>query len=99
MKKVNVCGVGVSAINLELAAAIFDEWITQKKKTYVCVAPVSTVVDCQFDQAYHDIVNRADMVTPDGMPVVWTARLKGEHQVRRTYGPDLMLTIFEKGNT
>jgi N-acetylglucosaminyldiphosphoundecaprenol N-acetyl-beta-D-mannosaminyltransferase len=99
MKKVNVCGVGISAINLDLAGRIFEEWIAQKKKTYVCVAPVSTVVDCQFDKTYHDIVTKADMVTPDGMPVVWTARLKGERQVKRTYGPDLMLTIFGEGQT
>ena len=30
------------------------------------------------------------MTTPDGMPLVWLGKLKGERDIKRTYGPDLM---------
>lgn len=99
MKKFNICGVGVSAINLDFARREFDQWIKAGKKVYVCVAPVSTIVDCQKDAEYRNIVNQADMVTPDGMPTVWLAHLKGEAHVQRTYGPDLMLEICKDGET
>jgi N-acetylglucosaminyldiphosphoundecaprenol N-acetyl-beta-D-mannosaminyltransferase len=40
-------------------------------------------------------VNCADLVTPDGMPVVWLGRLLGHRNVRRVYGPDLMRKVCE----
>ena len=71
--------------------------IEKGEKAYVCVAPVSTIVDCQKDKKYKDIVNGAFMVTPDGMPVVWMAKLKGKKKIQRTYGQELMFKICEAG--
>jgi len=62
------------------------------------VAPVSTLVDCQRNAAYRDIVNAADMVTPDGMPVVWLAKAKGYSKSNATYGPDLMRALCAQKN-
>lgn len=76
--------------NISQACQEIAAWITQKKKTYVCVAPASTIVDCQSNKEYRDIVNHADMVTPDGMPLVWLGRAAGHRTIDRTYGPDLM---------
>ncbi|MCB9771032.1 MAG: WecB/TagA/CpsF family glycosyltransferase [Candidatus Omnitrophica bacterium] len=85
-----VLGVRISAVNLKIAARQIEEWIENRTKTYVCVAPVSTVMDCQDDARYRTIVNAAGMVTPDGMPIVWIGRRKAGKIVERTYGPDLM---------
>jgi len=97
MKRIDICGVPVSAINLGMACEILDGWIKERKKTYVCVAPVSTIVDSQAEAEYRKIINEADMVTPDGMPLVWVAKLMGDKTTERTYGPDLMLALCEKG--
>lgn len=89
-KRIDILGVHLSAVNLDTAAQEIDDWVRTRCKIYVCVAPVSTLVDCQRNPEYRRVVNGADMVTPDGMPVVWLARSKGHADVRRTYGPDLM---------
>ncbi len=89
-QRIDILGVKVSAVNLSAASSIIETWIKERRRAYVCVAPVSTLVDCRRDPAYKVIVNAADMVTPDGMPVVWLARIKGHAFVDRTYGPDLM---------
>ncbi len=85
-----ILGVKVSVLDLNKAFKYIDFLITQKKRAYVCVAPVSTIVDCQRDAEYRKVVNGADMVTPDGMPLVWFAKRAGYAQIKRTYGPDLM---------
>lgn len=85
-----VLGVEIDALNLPSALTRLREWVRQRRQAYVCVAPVSTVMSCQDDAGYRDIVNRADMVTPDGMPLVWLAHSQGFSDVGRTYGPDLM---------
>ena len=92
----NILGVKVSAVNLALACDIIGQWIKERRATYICVAPVSTIVDCQTNVGYRDIVNRAGMVTPDGMPLVWLGRLAGNKIIRRTYGPDLMRALCRR---
>lgn len=93
----DVCGVPVSSVNIEQACHIIGGWIRSRKKVYICVAPVSTIVDARSDAGYRKVLEGAAMITPDGMPVVWTARLKGDKNIARTYGPDLMLALCEKG--
>ena len=76
-ERINILGVGVSAVTLSIASALIEQWIKAKTKVFVCVAPVSTIVDCQKSQDYRNLVNQAAMVTPDGMPVVWLGKWKG----------------------
>jgi len=97
--KIDILGVRVDALNLDLACQKIGQWVGSRENVYVCVAPVSTLVDCQEDEQYRAVVNSAAMVTPDGMPVVWMVKLKGAKEVKRVYGPDLMkrLCIDEKG--
>lgn len=89
-ERVNVLGVGVSAINPEDALSQFDAWIAARDRSYVCVCTVHGVMDCQRSEILRRIFNAAGMVTPDGMPLVWLGRIAHPH-VARVYGPDLML--------
>ena len=95
-KKVSILGVNVSALDLDSACQIIEGWVAARYKAYVCVAPVSTIVDCQNNSAYKDIVNAADMVTPDGMPLVWLLKAKGCSDAGRVYGPDLMAALCQR---
>jgi len=89
--RVNILGVGVSAINMNLALDLINTWITNKEYSYVCVMGVHGVMESQRDKSLRLIHNQAKMVTPDGMPLVWLSRLYGNNQVDRVYGPDLLL--------
>jgi len=93
LDRVDILGVNVFVTNPRKACEDILGWIKKKEKSYVCVAPVSTIVDCQKDKKYHDIVNAASLVTPDGMPVVWVAKLKGKRNIQRTCGTELMLEM------
>jgi len=44
---------------------------------------------------FRRVLLEADLVTPDGMPVVWSLRLTGDRRATRVYGPDLTLLILE----
>ncbi len=94
----DILGVQVGVLNPPMAVSHIMKWVKQQKKVYVCVAPVSTIVDCQRVKGYKDIINHAAMVTPDGMPVVWFAKIKG-YNVSRTYGPSLMRHICDQGQS
>lgn len=89
--RVNVLGVGISAITMADALAQIDGWIATGANRYVCVTGVHGVMESQRDPALRDIHNRAGLVAPDGMPLVWLSWLNGHRYVERVYGPDLML--------
>ncbi len=93
--RANVLGVGVSAINLDLAVTAVIRALERKSKGFVCVTGVHGVSEAQSDPAFRRILNDAFLNTPDGMPMVWVGRAQGFRDMRRVYGPDLMLRICE----
>jgi len=93
--RVNVLGVGLSAINLDSAVAAVAEALERKAKGYICVTGVHGVSEAQRDPEFRAILNRSFLTTPDGMPMVWMGRLQGFKQMGRVYGPDLMLRVCE----
>ena len=94
--RVNILGVGVSAIDLPRAVGTIESWIATRSRNYVCTATVHGIVECQHDEKLRRIYNSAGLVTPDGMPLVWLGRWKGFPRVGRVYGPDLMLSVYER---
>ncbi len=96
IKRTNILGVGVSAINMDLASKNIADWVRNKKRHYVCVSTVHGLIESQRDPLLRDIHNEAGMVTPDGMPLVWLLKMAGHSHADRVYGPDLMLATFEE---
>ena len=94
--RVNILGVGVSAVNLPQAVEEIDRWIASHAAHYVNVCAVHTVMECQRDARLRRIVNASGLATPDGMPLVWLSALCGHRQASRVYGPDLMLAVCER---
>ena len=93
----DVLGVNISVLNPARAESVISQMIAQRQKGYICVAPVSTVMECQDDPLYLRIVNSADLVTPDGAPIAWLGRLAGHKDVERTSGPALMEQLCDDG--
>jgi N-acetylglucosaminyldiphosphoundecaprenol N-acetyl-beta-D-mannosaminyltransferase len=89
--RVNVLGVGVSAIDISRAVDVIDGWIAARAAHYICVSGVHGIMESQDDPALRAIHNRAGLVTPDGMPLVWLGRRAGHRCMSRVYGPDLLL--------
>lgn len=97
--RANVLGVGLSVIDLELAAAAVAQALEQKIKGYICVTGVHGVSEAQDDPALRAILNQSFLNTPDGMPMVWMGWLQGFRKMGRVYGPDLLLRVCEHTRT
>jgi N-acetylglucosaminyldiphosphoundecaprenol N-acetyl-beta-D-mannosaminyltransferase len=58
-----------------------------------CVSTVHMVMEAFDAPEFQRIVNGAELVTPDGMPLVWMLRALGVPEATRVYGPDLTLAV------
>lgn len=96
LPRVNVLGVGISAIDLQQAAAEIDRWIAAGERQYVNLCTVHTVMECQNDERLRRIVNTSGLSGADGMPLVWLTRAHGHREAGRVYGPDLMLRLCDR---
>lgn len=94
---VNLLGLRISAINLTDAATCIEDAVARQQKGYVCVRDVHGIIKCQKDAELRSLHNRALLVTPDGMPLVWALWLAGHSTSNRVYGPDLMVEVLDRG--
>ena len=94
--RVDVLGVQVSAINMDMALAVVESWISDGAREYVCITGVHGVIESQDDPELMRIHNESGMTTPDGMPLVWSGKYAGASWMDRVYGPDLMLAVCEQ---
>ena len=62
---------------------------------YACAANVHMVMEAYGSEDFRNIINKADIITPDGMPLVLLLRILGLNGQKRVYGPTLMKHICE----
>jgi len=92
-KRVNVLGTGISVLNLRTALDAIAGAVRARRKGYICVTGVHGVMEAQGDDNFRRILNDAFLCTPDGMPMVWLGKINGHREMRRVYGPDLLLDV------
>jgi N-acetylglucosaminyldiphosphoundecaprenol N-acetyl-beta-D-mannosaminyltransferase len=91
-----ILGMRVDGTSYDDASDRILAWARMRDARYVCVATVNNVMVAHDDARFLGVMNQADLVTPDGMPLVWGLRLLGVHGATRVYGPDLTPIVLDK---
>jgi N-acetylglucosaminyldiphosphoundecaprenol N-acetyl-beta-D-mannosaminyltransferase len=91
----HIVGMRVDATSYEDATQRILAWTATKTGKYVCASNVHMVMETYDRPTFAQIVNHADLVTPDGMPLVWGLRALGIGKAARVCGPTLTLTVCE----
>ena len=95
MMRLKILSSFVNVTSYPDAAKAAADWACHSESRYVCIANVHVVMEAWDLPSFREVVNTADLVTPDGMPLVWLMRLKGLRNQQRVYGPTLMLDVLE----
>ena len=94
-----VVSVGISKTSYAEVVEICHRWIGDRAADphaaarCICVTSVHGIILAKDDPSFANILNSADIATPDGMPVVWALRSFGSAGQQRVYGPTLMLEL------
>src|SRR5437016_1089806 len=79
-------GVRVDATDYGSATRQILEWAHQGRSCYVCLAAVNNIMEARDSADYRAVMEQAELVTSDGMPLVWLLRLMGVSSATRVYG-------------
>ena len=102
-ERIRILGSPVSAVSMQQVCDSVMDGLAHRRKGYVCLAGIQTLSVAYEDPDFREVLERAFLVTPDGMPLVWLGKKKKKKHMTRVYGPDLMLNVcrltVESGHT
>jgi N-acetylglucosaminyldiphosphoundecaprenol N-acetyl-beta-D-mannosaminyltransferase len=91
--RVRIAGVEVDVGTYASTTRQILRWAHARQSRYICVANVHMIMEARDARSYHAVLEQADLVTADGMPLVWVQRARGHRTAERVYGPTLMLEV------
>jgi|SRR5579872_705135 len=95
-----VLGVQVDAVQIPEVIQQIETWIQRREPChFIAVSGMHGVMEARNNAEFMRVLNSADLVVPDGMPLVWVGRLRGHRLPRRVYGPELMLAVCDGAAT
>jgi N-acetylglucosaminyldiphosphoundecaprenol N-acetyl-beta-D-mannosaminyltransferase len=88
-----IVGMRVDITSYEDATNRIMSWAAQHESKSVFASNVHMTMETYDNPEFAQIVNNADLVTPDGMPLVLALRALGSKEASRVYGPTLTLDV------
>jgi N-acetylglucosaminyldiphosphoundecaprenol N-acetyl-beta-D-mannosaminyltransferase len=89
-----VLGLPVHAVQIPGVVSQIEHWIqSDAKGRYIAVTGMHGIAESRMDNDFRSALHSADLVVPDGMPLVWLGRWHKFPIKRRVYGPELMETF------
>jgi len=85
----------VHAVRMEEAVRHILRFVQERVPRQVVTADSSMVVMAQQDARLREIINRADLVTPDSIGILWACRRRGIAIPERVSGVDLVGRLAE----
>ena len=90
-----VLGMRLDATSCQDGARSIIDWAAAGESRVVCAASVNNVMHARSDPRYLTVMNGADLVTPDGMPLVWALRGLGVRRAEHVRGTDLTTAVLQ----
>ena len=80
------------------ALSVIDGFIAEREPRHIVTADASMVVLARQDSDLNQIVNNADLVTPDGAGILWASRLLSKPIRNKVSGVDLVEQLCRVSN-
>src|SRR5258708_5024593 len=89
-----ILGVPVHAVQIPDVVCQIQHWIhSDVRGRYIAVTGMHGIAESRGDADLRRALHSADLVVPDGMPLVWLGQWHRHPLKRRVYGPELMETF------
>ncbi len=95
MKKVSILSIPIDAMTMDETITFIGESIEQNKRINHVGVNASKIVDMQNDKILYNSVLSCNMISADGMSVIWASKILGKSIPERVTGIDMMQNLIE----
>ena len=88
--------MSAAVTSIEQAGAEILAAARNGESRYVCVANVHMCMEAFDSREFNAVVNNADLVVPDGRPLVWALKAFGAKEAQHVRGSDLLLHLCKQ---
>ena len=99
LPKINVIDSPLTALPFHQQIELMLQWANHNLSKVVCVANVHMLVEATWHADLGAVLKSADLVTPDGMPLVWMMNLLGARAQDRVAGMDILLALCQAASS
>ncbi len=94
-EKIDILGVNINKISREYLMVKISEFLYSDEAHYIITANPEIVLEAQKDPGFRDIINKADLVVPDGFGLILASKilLLKSQLSERMHGIDLVYRI------
>ncbi len=93
--RIRLAGVMIDNVSMTEAVERIESLISQAEPGYVVTPNADVMVKLHRDDAFQRIYDRAQLVVPDGMPLLWAARCQGTPLKERVAGSDFFIELCQ----
>jgi N-acetylglucosaminyldiphosphoundecaprenol N-acetyl-beta-D-mannosaminyltransferase len=87
---VDIIGSQITALSLQDQVNTMVKWGKSNLSKVVCIANVHMLIEAHYNPSFGAVLQNADLVPPDGMPLVWMLRFLGAVRQDRVAGIDVL---------
>jgi N-acetylglucosaminyldiphosphoundecaprenol N-acetyl-beta-D-mannosaminyltransferase len=89
----------ITALRFDDQIQTIIRWAIARESKTVCVANVHMLMEAHWHPEFAGVLQNADLITPDGMPLVWMMRQMGARYQDRVAGMDVFLALCQQAQT
>lgn len=95
MDYINILGVNISKVNMNDAVKKAEELLEKDGLSMIFTPNSEIILYASNNPEYTEVLNKADMIVPDGIGVVYGAKILGDSLEERVAGYDLIVKFFD----
>lgn len=99
MKNINVLGIRIDGLPMSDVLKLISNTIKAKDHLRIVTANPEILFQAEKDTGFRNLINRANLILPDGVGIVWAARVLEGAELDRIAGIDLASEIIAAGDT
>lgn len=96
MDKVNILGVNVDMVTIPEAVNAIMDYLCEDKLHIIYTPNSEIIMSAYKNPEFCDILNKADLLTADGIGVVYASRILGKPIKERAAGYDITCALLER---
>ena len=87
--------IPITCLPFEEQIMLILRWAKMRTSKIICLANVHMLMEAYWNPFFAQVLRRADVVTPDGQPLVWMLRMMGDLHQNQVAGMDIFLNLCD----